>query len=352
MIVKRKQIWLLFPFVSLLLTLALAITGCGSTPTLKPQPTFALKVRPETTTEVQVGQSVAIVAEVEPLEKLDLKWSVSGTAEGTLNTDTGEQVVYTAGKGGVDIVIAEGTTASGVPVKQTVSLTVATPVPPTDTPMPPTDTPVPPTDTPVPQTDTPVPPTDTPVPPTATPVPPTATPTCPQWTFESGTAEGWVAARGPAWTDNYALGATVTSEVASEGQYSLRCDFDGTSVPTDQFYKAIFYIERQLDMAPCSTLVFAVHNSIDGMEVAISLSTGPNWVWHESPRRPLGTGWNEDVTFDLDATNFKTEASNWRDPVPVADKNDTKLLTIIFIPPKRPLAGSLYLDAIRTGGQD
>ena len=180
MIVKRKQIWLLFPFVALLLTLALAIAGCGGTPSPKPQPTFGLKVRPETT-EVQVGQSVAIVAEVEPLEKLDLKWSVSGTAEGTLNTDTGEQVVYTAGKGGTDIVIAEGTTASGVPVKQTVSLTVATPVPPTDTPVPPTDTSVPPTDTPVPPTDTPVPPTDTPVPQTATSVPPgvTLTPTPP-----------------------------------------------------------------------------------------------------------------------------------------------------------------------------
>ena len=123
MIVKQKQIWSLFPFVSLLLTLALVMAGCGGTPTPKPQPTLALKVRPDTT-EVQAGESVAIVAEVEPLEKLDLEWSVSGTAEGTLNTDTGEQVVYTAGKEGIDIVVAEGTTASGVHVKQTVNLTV------------------------------------------------------------------------------------------------------------------------------------------------------------------------------------------------------------------------------------
>ena len=123
MIVKQKQIWLLFPFVALLLTLSLTIAGCGGTPTPKPQPTLALKVRPDTT-EVQVGESVAIVAEVEPLEKLDLRWSVSGTAGGTLNTDTGEQVVYTASQEGTDIVVAQGTTASGARVKQTVSLTV------------------------------------------------------------------------------------------------------------------------------------------------------------------------------------------------------------------------------------
>ena len=162
MIVKQKRIRLLFPFIALLLTLSLTITGCGGAPTPQPQPTFVLNVSPGT--EVQVGESVAIVAGVEPLEKLDLKWSVSGTAEGKLNTDTGEQVVYTAGKEGTDIVVAEGTTASGAPVKQTVTLTVlgepVAEVPPTPTPQPPTDTPsLTPTETPtpMPQPPTPIP---------------------------------------------------------------------------------------------------------------------------------------------------------------------------------------------------
>jgi len=154
MIVKQKQARLLFSFVALLLILSLTMAGCGSTPTPKPQPTFALEVSPGA--EVQVGKDVAIVAKVEPLEKLDLEWSVSGTAGGKLNTDIGEQVIYTAGKEGTDIVVAEGTTASGVPVKQTVSLTVVgepvaqaptsadTPLPPTDTSSPPLETPKPP----------------------------------------------------------------------------------------------------------------------------------------------------------------------------------------------------------------
>jgi len=128
MITKQRQLRLLLPFVALLFALSLVIAGCGGTPTPRPQPTFDLDVRPGT--EVQVGKGVAIVTKVEPLEKLNLKWSVSGTSEGKLNTDTGEQVVYTAGKKGIDIVVAEGTTASGVPIKQTVTLTVVSEAPP------------------------------------------------------------------------------------------------------------------------------------------------------------------------------------------------------------------------------
>jgi hypothetical protein len=134
MIAKQEHVRLLFLFIALLPTLSLTMAGCGE----KPQPTFSLEVSPGT--EVQVGKDVAIVAQVDPLEELDLKWSVSGTAEGKLNTDTGEQVVYTAGEEGTDIVVAEGTTASGMPVKQTVTLLVAE-VPPTSPPQPPTNTP-------------------------------------------------------------------------------------------------------------------------------------------------------------------------------------------------------------------
>ena len=143
MIAQQKRAWHLFHFVALLLTLFLMIAGCADTP---PQSTFALRARPGT--EVQVGQSVAIVAVVEPLEKLDLEWSVSGTAEGTLNANTGEQVVYTAGREGTDIVVAEGTTASGASIKQTILIVVdaeaftpgATSVSPTATLVPPTAT--------------------------------------------------------------------------------------------------------------------------------------------------------------------------------------------------------------------
>ncbi len=145
-----------FSLVATLLFALSLVASCSGTatpapaqtamPTSKPTPVFTLSLEQR---QVPVGQSVAIVARVEPLEKLNLKWSVSGTSGGKLNTDTGEQVVYTAGKEGVDTVVAEGTTVSGVPVKQTVTLTVrGVPTVPLETPttviqLPPIATPLP-----------------------------------------------------------------------------------------------------------------------------------------------------------------------------------------------------------------
>ena len=108
-------------FVSLLFAIMLPLIACGETPPQIPLK-FDLEVSPGT--EVEEGKGVAIVANIEPLVALNLEWSVSGTAEGQLNTTTGDQVIYTAGKEGTDVVIAEGTTANGDPVKHTVTLTV------------------------------------------------------------------------------------------------------------------------------------------------------------------------------------------------------------------------------------
>jgi len=140
MIAKQEWGRLLFPFVALLLTLSLTIAGCRGEPEL----TFTLDVSPGA--EVQVGKEVAIVAKVEPVEELNLKWFISdsSTAEGGLNTDTGEQVIYIASKEGTAFVVAEGTTASEAPVRQTATLTVVgEPVAEAQVPLTPTATPGP-----------------------------------------------------------------------------------------------------------------------------------------------------------------------------------------------------------------
>jgi hypothetical protein len=94
-----------------------------------------------------VGQEVAITIQVVPYEQLNWAWSVSGTAEGKLNTYTGENAVYKAGKEGTDSVVVEAKTASGMTVKQTITLSVVvapTVLPPPTAPptrLPPTATP-------------------------------------------------------------------------------------------------------------------------------------------------------------------------------------------------------------------
>ncbi|MBE2199887.1 MAG: hypothetical protein IAE79_14830 [Anaerolinea sp.] len=100
----------------------LFLSSCGNAaPTPAPTSSLLLKLQVE---ELRVGDSIAIVAEVKPLERANLEWSISGTAAGQLNTYTGAQVIYTAIQPGTDIIIVEGTTASGQLVQETVTLTV------------------------------------------------------------------------------------------------------------------------------------------------------------------------------------------------------------------------------------
>ena len=225
-----------FVLVILVVALLVSLGGCGPrlTPTPLPSPTLmpltstsaptstpilsatpmspipppALTLERQPTVEVvKVGQDVAIVAKIEPLQKVDLRWRVTGTSGGKVYPETGDAVIYTAGsQPGTDVVTAEGTTAGGAPIKQSTSFKVE-PLP-TPTPtitLSPTLTP-----TPTPRTPTATP-SNTPRPAIAPPPVAPVSPTCSQWTFESSTTEGWVAARGPDWTDNYAQEATVSS---------------------------------------------------------------------------------------------------------------------------------------------
>lgn len=75
--------------------------------------------------KVTVGQAVPIFIQITPPQPLDLSWSVSGTAEGTLDTYTGEQVIYTAAKSGTDFVVAKGTMADGTLIDQKIIIEVA-----------------------------------------------------------------------------------------------------------------------------------------------------------------------------------------------------------------------------------
>jgi predicted small lipoprotein YifL len=123
----------------MILAVSLEIAGCGgSTPTFmppatathiptaiptpKPPPAVDLEVSPGP--QVSEGGSVAIVLKVEPYEELDWTWEISGTSGGRLNVTKGENVVYTAGNVGVDIIVAAAQMRNGEIVKKTQSMNV------------------------------------------------------------------------------------------------------------------------------------------------------------------------------------------------------------------------------------
>ena len=155
MVTKKRLVRLILAVASAMQLVVAA--GCGpgpmSTPTPLPPPTSmpAPTSMPPTVTqappaltfelqpnieEIQVGKEVAIVAKIEPNQKVELTWSVSGTSGGKVYPQKGEGVIYTASdKPGTDIVIAEGTTAGGASVKNSRVFKVV-PQAPTRTPTP------------------------------------------------------------------------------------------------------------------------------------------------------------------------------------------------------------------------
>jgi hypothetical protein len=141
-----------FFVLTLLLICSFVLTACNqaaSDSTTKPPPTVTINVVPGM--EVSEGDEVAMVLETDPYEPLDWVWTVSGNSAGTLNVPSGENIVYTAGKEGVDIIEAKATLEDGTPIKKTITITVTAsepPPPPSETPVAPTE--IPPTETPLP----------------------------------------------------------------------------------------------------------------------------------------------------------------------------------------------------------
>ena len=154
MATKYNRNWFSFLSFTFLSIISLAIASCGTAPTpaptaipTKPPPNVKLSVAhvsQEPTggdvANVHEGEGVAIVVKIEPYESFDWTWDVSGTSGGTLNVKQGENVVYTAGTKGVDVVVAEAKTADGGMIKQQVTINVEATTTVTDTPVP-VDTP-------------------------------------------------------------------------------------------------------------------------------------------------------------------------------------------------------------------
>lgn len=114
--------------------LLLILASCGTppptippaNPTARPLPTITISVaaKPGDVANVDEGKGVGIILKIEPYEALSWTWNVSGTSGGTLNATQGENVVYTAGKEGVDIVVAKATTSDGTPIIKQVTINV------------------------------------------------------------------------------------------------------------------------------------------------------------------------------------------------------------------------------------
>lgn len=67
------------------------------------------------------------------------------------------------------------------------------------------------------------------------------------------------------------------------------------------------------------------------MKIGVAISTG-NWQWHESVQYDLKANSWTDLQVDLNASNFKTEASGWKNEVALANRGSAKQLNLLIFP--------------------
>ncbi|PKO22755.1 MAG: hypothetical protein CVU38_07735 [Chloroflexi bacterium HGW-Chloroflexi-1] len=184
-------------------------------------------------------------------------------------------------------------------------------------------------------------------PPTATPTPaPTATPSLSRnlslWEDFEGTGPTWDAGQAPSYSDSDAQAAEVTTEHASQGSHALRLTFDLQSADR----KAIFYTEGDLDLSAVERVLVDAYNPGEPLKLALALSTGGAWEWHESVPITLKKGWNHDLAFNLRAPSWKAARTNWEFATTPANLPVTKRLALLLFV-SRPGPGTLFVDNIR-----
>ena len=155
--------------------------------------------------------------------------------------------------------------------------------------------------------------------------------------FETGSSDWGV----PFW-DNPAVAVSVSTENVSEGDYSLRCDFDTRHKKGN----AVFMLEKEIDLSNALELKLDVYNpSPSEIKAALLVSSGKDWDQQQTDWKKLVPGWNKDVAYALGADKFS--------PL-IIDKTTNKLLPkmsnlhalgiILEVP---AMEGSLYIDNIR-----
>jgi hypothetical protein len=152
------------------------------------------------------------------------------------------------------------------------------------------------------------------------------------YTFETG-IEGWQPCTSASCAaDSSAVTVTQSLSHTTEGSYSLRLDFDHASGHS----KAIYQVDNGAgwDFSNRDVLKFDLWKQGEPAQVAIALSTGSGWVWHESRAVDLEDGDNA-ISINLKDDGWKTAASGWNYGVPVQDLDQVYRINLL----RRGLSG-------------
>lgn len=150
---------------------------------------------------------------------------------------------------------------------------------------------------------------------------------------------------GNSWNDNdSSIEAKWNKEKATEGKASLECVFKMNGLNG-----ATFHTEEPIDndwSGKNSLVVDFINNTDSDIEVALALSTGPDWTWFESPTVVLAPGENKNIYFSLSSAGFKCAASDWQYTAQVENLNSIRRVAFKFFADPG-LEGSVIIDNLR-----
>ena len=148
------------------------------------------------------------------------------------------------------------------------------------------------------------------------------------------------------WENTAQVNLSVSADKASEGKQSLKVVIREEA--TDWKNKVGLFREDSLDLSKANSIAMDIFNEkASDLEVAVGFMTGKDWTYYESNKKPLKTGWNKDVSFDLAAADFKNKGSDWKYEVSLADRDNAGKIFILLYRPARMSADTVYIDNIR-----
>lgn len=151
-------------------------------------------------------------------------------------------------------------------------------------------------------------------------------------------SSGWQAGTPPNFGDSSAKAVKLSTKNASQGKQAIELIFEKNDMP-----KAVFFVEAPTDLSTESHLLFDLYGSDATSGVALALSTGSSWEWHESGVVPVKPG-KQTLAFDLTASTYKSQASQWELTTAIKNLASTQRIALVVFPDK---TGSIFIDNIR-----
>jgi hypothetical protein len=156
------------------------------------------------------------------------------------------------------------------------------------------------------------------------------------WKYDAMAMSGW----GP-------VNVSISDKFASKGNKSLRLEFKDAGQKFGVEYTGSG--GAAFDISGKSFIAFDIYNPGKVMKLSLAFSAADTAnTWYESKQIVITPGWNKNVKFKLDSSDWKDSANGWVN----SDAMKTKIMNKMSLMFYNGVEGSVYIDNVRWGYKD